>query len=365
MRLTITQFTFGLQLAGQERVVVDLAKAFHQKGHKSLVCTTQFEGELVKELESSGILFQCLGLRRSYDPRALTPVMRYLKDNKVDVVITHGNSGCLIPRIAAILSKVSAFIHVEHNVSDQKKFYHIFINKILSLFTDRIVCVSEQARQSLLQIERTKISKVVVILNGLNTERLMSIENKNKTQNATKRVGIVGRFYEQKGHIYFVKAAAEIVQSFKNVEFIFVGDGPLKQMIEQKVREYGLDSYSHFLGVRSDVGNLLQTFDVFVLSSLWEGLPISLLEAQYFGVASVVTEVGGNPEVIENGYNGLLVPAKNPEALASAILKVLNNENFRQELDLRARDVFAQKFSAEKMSNAYLKQINSILNLKK
>lgn len=364
MRLSIAQFAFGLQLAGQERVVVDLAKAFHKTGHKSLVCTTQFGGELVQELKLMKIPFRCLNLKKSYDLRAVIPVVRYLKDNRTNVVITHGNSGCLIPRIAAILSKVPVFIHVEHNISDYKRFYHIYINKILSSFTDKIICISENARQSLFQIERTSTDKVLVILNGLNIERFTTIENKRINKDGTKKVGIIGRFSEQKGHIYFVEAASKVIQSYKNVEFIYIGDGPLRPIIEKNVREYGIDSYSKFLGIRADVGTLFQTLDIFVLSSLWEGLPISLLEAQYFGVASVVTDVGGNPEVIKNGYNGLLVPPKDPAALASAILKVLRDDKFRHDLGMHGREIFMQKFSVEKMANAYLDLIYSILQSK-
>jgi glycosyltransferase involved in cell wall biosynthesis len=366
VRLTIAQFTFGLQLAGQERVVVDLARAFNKKGYKSLVCTTMFGGELVQELELSNIPFQSLYLKKSYDPRALIPVMRYLKNNRVDVVITHGTSGSLIPRIAAIFSKIPVFINVEHTISDHKNSYLIFINKILSSFTDKIICVSEQARQSLLKIEKTKLDKVLVIHNGLDTSRFSSVKETDKKENdKRKRVGIVASFSEVKGHVYFVEAAAKIVKFYKNVEFIFVGDGNLRPKIEQKVSEYGLDTYTRFLGVRSDVGDLLQTFDVFVLSSLWEGLPISLLEAQYFGVASVVTNVGGIPEVIENEYNGLLVPPRNPDAMASAILRVLNDDKLRNNLGSHGSEIFTQKFSIEKMSNAYLYLIYDILSSKR
>jgi glycosyltransferase involved in cell wall biosynthesis len=363
MRLSIAQFASSLGFGGQERVIVDLAKAFHREGHKSLVCTTAFAGELVSELELSNIPFCCFELKKSYSPFNVISVVHYLKKDKVNVVITHGNYR-FIPRIASIISKIPVIIHVEHNVSNYKKFYHIFINKILSMFTDKIVCISEVAKQSLLKMENPKIDKVVVIPNGLDIGRFSAITNKQKVQDGVKRVGIVGRFYEQKGHIYFVQAAAKIIQSFKNVVFIFIGDGPLRPMIEQKVREYGIEKYCYFLGIRSDVGELLQTFDVFVLSSLWEGMPISLLEAQYFGVASVVTAVGGNPEVIKDGYNGLLVPPKDSDALASAILRVINNDEFRYVLGQHAREVFYQNFTIEKMADKYIDLIFSILHSK-
>jgi len=103
MNLSIAQFTFGLHAGGQERVVADLATAFHSRGHKSLVCSVMFEGQLADELESINIPVQCLKLKKSYDLRGLFPVLRYLKENRVDVVISHGTIGSLIPRIAAVI----------------------------------------------------------------------------------------------------------------------------------------------------------------------------------------------------------------------------------------------------------------------
>jgi len=365
VKLTIAQFTFGLQLAGQERVVVDLAKAFHKAGQSSLVCTTLFGGDLVQELEASGITFKCLGLKKSYDPRSLLPVIRYLKDNRVDVVITHGNSGSSIPRIAAIFSRMPVFIHVEHNISDHKKSFHIMFNKLTSIFTDKIVCVSENARESLRRVEKTAADKILVIHNGINTDRFTNIDKKNERHDSIMRVGIVGRFAEQKGHIYFIEAAVKIVESYKDVEFIFVGDGHLRQMIENKVSECGLDGYCKFLGVRSDVDQLLQTFDMFILSSLWEGLPISLLEAQYFGVPAVVTDVGGIGEVIVDGINGLLVPPRDPQAMANAILKLLYDSDLRKELGRSGQEVFFSKFTVDKMAHAYLELMDKIFQSKK
>ena len=99
---------------------------------------------------------------------------------------------------------------------------------------------------------------------------------------------------------------------------------------------------------------LFPSFDIFVLSSLWEGLPISLLEAQYFGVASVVTDVGGNSEVIQDDYNGLLVPPRDPTALAAAILRLLNDEKLRNKYSYNGRKVIKERFSIDQMTTGYL-----------
>ncbi len=364
MKLTIAQFTSSLQLAGQERVAVDLAKAFHAQGHISMVCTMVTGGELVQELDAAGIPFHCFHAKGGCDVRSILSVIRYIRKFNVDAVITHGNFR-LVPRVAAILSNVPAFIHVEHNVSHTKAYMQILLNRLLTLFTDKIVCISRSSQASLLEIERTDPSKVVVIPNGLSTDRFGHEKDTTVARDGTLRVGIVGRFSEQKGHTYFVDAAAIIVRAYKNVEFVFVGDGELRPMIEERVHSCDIESYCRFIGVRNDVPSLLKTFDVFVLSSLWEGLPISLLESQYFGVASVVTDVGGNPEVIKDSCNGLLVPARDPDALAGAILRLLTDDVLRRDLGKRGNEVFHSKYSVDSMATSYLDVIKEIISSKR
>jgi glycosyltransferase involved in cell wall biosynthesis len=365
MSLSIAQFTFGLGSGGQERVVVDLAKAFLSQGHRSLVCTTMARGPLESELIAHGIPVDCLNLKVSYDPRGILPGIRYIIKNKVDVTIIHGTIGTLIPRLSSVLAKVPAVIRVEHNVSHNKSYYHIITNKILSLFEDRIVCVSEKARQSLLEVEGASKTIVEVIRNGLSTERFGEAHGLIKRRGEVKRIGVVARFFEQKGHIYFIQAAEQIVKMRKDVEFCFVGDGYLRPDIEKKVVEYDLQKYCRFLGERNDVHKLLQTFDVFVLPSLWEGLPISLLEAQYCGVPCVVTSVGGNPEVVRNEHNGFVVPPRNPGALATAIMRILSDGALASQFAARGKESFQKGFSMKRMTDDYLKMIDDIFEMRK
>jgi glycogen(starch) synthase len=358
MRLKICQITSNLNLGGQERVLVDLARYFKDNGHDPLVWTTVANGELVEELLKHDIPYQGLHLKGKLLHCALKTMHSRMKKVSPDVVITHGNYR-ILARIAAITSRVPVRVHVEHNVSTYKKIHYIIVNRMLARFTDRIVCISDTARNSLLEIEKINPEKAIVIPNGVNTERFKSTDREEGI-GARRRVGIIARFYEQKGHIFFVKAIEKVVREVRDVEFWFVGDGPLRAKIEAQVAAQGLQDYCLFFGFRADVASILKDLDLFVLSSLWEGMPISLLEAQYHGIPSVVTNVGGNPEVITDGFNGLLVPPKDPDALARSILKLLRDKEMSQELGRRAREVFFGKYTIEKMGTAYLDLIEAI-----
>ena len=142
MKLTIIQFTWGLKAAGKERVVVDLAKAFHDLGHKSLVCTLLPEMALANELQKADVIFKCFGLKRTYDLSGLRLIINYIRKINPHAVIIHGASGTLLPRIAVILMRISVCLYVEHTTSSGKRFYHLLLNRIFFLFTDKVVCVS-------------------------------------------------------------------------------------------------------------------------------------------------------------------------------------------------------------------------------
>ena len=343
-------------------MLVDLARYFKENGHVSLTLTTAAGGELAAELRRHDIAYQCLNAKDRASLKSLGRMISYMKKINPDVVITHGNYR-LVARIAAITTRVPVIIHVEHNISSYKKMYHIIINRILARFTDSIVCVSNTARDSLLEIEKTYPKKVIVIPNGVNIERFSNSDREEDIVGPL-RIGIVARFYEQKGHIFFVEAAERIVREDRDVEFWLVGDGPFRAKIEAQVAARGLQEYCRFFGFRADVAPLFKQLDIFVLSSLWEGMPISLLEAQYYGIPSVVTNVGGNPEVITNGFNGFLVPPKDADALARAILSLLRDKKMRQELGRRAREVFYEKYTIEKMGDSYLDLIGTIYGKK-
>jgi glycosyltransferase involved in cell wall biosynthesis len=163
-------------------------------------------------------------------------------------------------------------------------------------------------------------------------------------------VGTIGRLIEQKGLDIFIEAAALIAEQRSDVEFRIVGEGPLREMLEQQIAARGLTDRIHLLGHRSDAPELLKQFSVFVSSSRWEGLPYALLEALAARRPVIATQVLGSEELIQAGATGWLVPPADPAALSEAIGQLLNDRGLAHRLAEAGRDVVEREYNQFNMA---------------
>jgi glycosyltransferase involved in cell wall biosynthesis len=171
-------------------------------------------------------------------------------------------------------------------------------------------------------------------------------------------VGSIARLHRQKGIPYLLESAKQLSQEIPGIQFLIVGGGPWKDRLTRLKSRLGLESTVHFLGERKDVPQLLSLFNVVVLSSLWEGLPYSLLEAGALGKPVVATDVNGVKEIITDGKTGFLVPAKSPEKLAEALRKVIEGKELAHRLGAALKEDIQERFSLARMvsdvQNLYL-----------
>jgi glycosyltransferase involved in cell wall biosynthesis len=175
----------------------------------------------------------------------------------------------------------------------------------------------------------------------------------------TAIIGTVARLHPVKGHTYLLKAIQKIVKECPNVVFPWVGDGDLYDELQREAKELGVDQYVRMLGYRKDVPDLLPQFDVFVLPSLSEGLSLAILEAMAVRVPSVVTAVGGSPEIITSGTDGILVPAADPDALYKSVCLLVKDKGYRNRLAQAGQDTVYRRFTlrrlVEETTNLYRK----------
>jgi len=229
----------------------------------------------------------------------------------------------------------------------------------MSHFAYKIVGVSDHTSHNLIKYEKISPRKIITIMNGIDGSKY----NITIDKNTLKRkfgitvdgpiIGTIGRLVEEKGITYLLKAMKIILVTFPDAKLFIVGEGKLENNLKSEAFHLGISDNVIFTGNRRDIPMLLKYFDVFVLSSISEGLPMVLLEAMVASCPIVATNVGGTPMVITHGVNGSLVRPKDSACLSSEIINLLSNEKLRKQYIKSSYTIFNEKFSASTMTRKY------------
>ncbi|HCE86466.1 MAG TPA: hypothetical protein DEP08_01550 [Candidatus Jacksonbacteria bacterium] len=279
-----------------------------------------------------------------------------LKKIKPHILHSHKLKASVWGSIVGFFAKIPVRITTTHGSPLQwqvpicrKAFNSLFNTVASNLFATWIIAVCKT--EALIKQKRESISKrkISVIYHSL---PLPPYELDKKTNKSSEIViGTVARLSTEKGHEYLIRALPAILQKYQNIKFVFVGNGPLKNSLERLAKKMQVNAYIEFVGTveRNHVSYYLNTFDIFILPSLWESLPYSLLEAIAAGIPVIAADVGGNKEIITNKKTGLLIKSKSSIAIAEAILYLLNNKTIRQELAEMGQRLVRQHFSGDRM----------------
>lgn len=328
---------------------------------------TEALNEDIQILQSENIEFiQCPSLVREInivkDIKALYEIVKIIKKCKPSIIHTHTSKAGLLGRWAAKLCEVPIIIHSPHGHvffgyfgPIQSKLF-ILLEKWASLITDKIVTLTDREKRDHLVHKISKERKFSVIFSGVDLRKFKEISLHKKLELKQKLgipersqiVGTVGRLVPIKGHEYFIKAARYILLKHPQTHFLIIGDGSLREDLETKAQKLGVDKNLLFLGWREDVDVILSLFDIFVLSSLNEGMGRVLVEAMALGKPIVASDVGGIPDLVIHNKNGLLVRPKKSKELADSIQILMENEKKRKEMGNEGMGIVS-KYSANKM----------------
>ena len=227
------------------------------------------------------------------------------------------------------------------------------LDRLVSRCVDRVIAVSDAARRFLIDGKGYPADKIVVVPNGRDLSVFSPGAHREMGRkdlgldDAVPVVGVVGRLETQKGHTYLLQAWPAVVRELPDARLLIVGDGSLRGALERQARELGITENVVFTGFRSDVARMLDTIDALVLPSLYEGMPLTAIEASAMARPVVATAVDGTPEVIEDGVTGYLVPPANPEALGRALARVLGDRDRAAAMGRAGRDRVLARFSLE------------------
>ena len=360
----------------QENTLLTVTNLDESRYQTALVSGPSFgsEGEIESKARQLGVDLTIVPeLAREISPindlKSLYKIYRFIKKGRYDIVHTHSSKAGIIGRIAARMAGVKGIIHTPHgSIFDHDanipsvsgaflvKFL-LLVEKAASHLTDRIVTLTDSEARGYVRLGMGNSQEFTTIHSGIDLSRFTDVEI--DVADKRRELGIsadctvittVARLTSEKGHSYLIEAAKAVVAEFDGcLKFVFVGNGDLRRDLERKVCELHLDETILFLGLRDDIPEILAVSDLFVLSSLYEAQGRVIVEAMAAGLPVVATRVGGVPNVVVDGETGVLVPAADPQALASAIINVIGDRDKAKQMGQAGRMRVDPKFSVETM----------------
>ena len=356
-KLKVLQVIGGGEIGGAERHLLTLMRLLDRgRFTPELLCLCQ--GPFAGVCREEGVATHEIVMRHKLDLATVAPIRHLIREQNIDLVHTHGVRANLVARMAGRAENIPV-VTTFHSVLryDYASATEAMVARVLTRLTnnrtDRFIAISGAVKEDLAAMGVAP-DRIEVIYNGLDVSLLAPGDS---TDEVRKKLGIlpdqrvvamVGRLHAVKGHIFLLQAAQRIVTQHHDVVFLLVGEGPERGFIEKTIQELGLAGKVIMTGFYPNISELYPVMDILCLPSLMEGMGLVLLEAMYFGVPVVATQVGGIPEVIIDGESGLLVDPGNSRALAMAITWLLDSPDLQRRLITGGRKR-AEKFTVENM----------------
>jgi glycosyltransferase involved in cell wall biosynthesis len=343
--------TRGDSIGGAQLYLRELAQQLQNDQHEVLVVTGT-AGKLNLLLAEDGVpTTMCGNLRRQihplHDVKAIRSLGRIIRAFKPDVVSAHSSKAGVIARIASKLNGVPCIFTAHgwafaEGIPQPSRTLWQIIERVMAPLAAYIVCVSHKDQNLALQLG-FDARRLVTIHNGI-PER-PSNPGVNRDPNLPVRIVMVARLSTQKDHASVIRA----VQTISRCEVHFIGDGPLLESLQDEARILGIGHLVHFHGYRPDVSSFLDEADIFVLSSHYEGFPLTTLEAMRAGLPTIVSDVGGAGEAVVNGVTGFVVPSGDVEALRDRIQYLVDRPLLRSAMGQFGRQVYQNRFTFKRM----------------
>ncbi len=334
----------GLGLGGAERLLERSIPHLDRRAFDyRLAYLLPWKDALVGSFEAAGIPVHCLNVRYAVDPGALSRLIALARAQRIDLIHAH----LPVPGVLARLAKRRAgvrLVYTEHGIPSRSRIATRLANAMTYRMNDAVIAVSDEVAKRVRPYIRGERPSLVTIPNAIDPELFAGAAISR--ERLCREFGFppdahivvnVGNLRAVKGHRYLLAAARRVIQREPRARFLLVGIGPLAKPLAQEARRMGLNGQVVFTGFRRDAAALIGAADLFVLPSVYEGLPVSLLEAMALGRATIATRVGGVPEVIAAGETGVLVEPADADGLADEIVSLLGDPERRRRLGEAAR----------------------------
>jgi len=355
---------------GAENVVLELSKETAKQGVWVTIGILENRNNLHMELvdgardeELKVQIFPCKG---RFDSKTIANMRDFIDKEQPNILHSHGYKSNFYAWRALSGRKIPWIITNHGKRVGMKLSLYNRLNFFFMKKADKIVAVSKEIANEMTK-KGIPALKIVVIANGIDLQRFTDHRGNNDLRKSfglngsNNIIGTIGSLTEEKGHIYLIEAARQVIDKYPECRFLIVGDGGQRRLLEEKTSLLGLTDKVLFSGSRKDVPEILSMLDAFVLPSLKEGLPMALLEAMAARVPVIGTSVGAIPKVIEDGISGMLIPPENPDAIAEAISTILSDGNSAKEMARRGFEKVRDNFSSKTMFEKYLSVYKELL----
>lgn len=362
--LTLAQ---GLKLSGHDVTVVTM----YDKGNYVPVFCEQYQMDIIN-LQIKSPHARNLLQKGAAVLQGLYHLFRLMGREQFDIIQTFTHYSNIIGPLIAWLARVPTRVTSQRNSLVGYPIWLLMCDRFVtnSPLVQMMTAVSEGTRLFSIQQQGIRPDKLVTIYNGIDVAPYHRSLSPAEAQELRQDLGLedtaviiltVARLHPQKGHCYLIRAIPGIREAIPNVHFLFVGEGELVNELTAQIHKAGLENCVHLLGVRQDIPNLLAISHLFVLPSLWEGLPNAVLEAMAAGLPVVATNVDGCPELVVDGETGFLVPAADSQRLQQAIVNILQDHSLAATMAQAAKNRVINLFSIEQNISSYISLYKRLL----
>lgn len=357
----ILHLTYDMRIGGTEMVIKNLIEGNTDDSiEMSIYCLESPIGPWGEELKDKGVPICGQARKPGFDISLIKAIRQYIKAHHIDIVHCHQYTPWVYGALAAALTKTKV-IFTEHGrfYPDSSSWKRGIVNPLLMKLTDHVTAISSATKRALVDFEFIPEKAIDVVYNGIkplkvDTSRQETIEQLGLPKGAFI-FGTVARLDPIKNQTMMINAFAKVTKNNQNTYLVIVGDGEMRLKLESLVESLGLQERVIFTGYISDPKELIDAFDIFLLSSLSEGTSMTLLEAMSLGKPCIVTDAGGNKEVVVNQYNGIVCNNDNLKQFSVSMINLFNDNKTLEKMKENSKEVFDQKFSVVKMLDCYKK----------
>ncbi|MFC1678607.1 glycosyltransferase [Elusimicrobiota bacterium] len=374
-RINVLHIIDQLPIGGAENLLLTLARNIDRAKFHLIVCCLSREDYVAERIRECGIKVVCLRVPRiRYSYRKITALMKLLASERIDVVHTHLFQADFWGRLIAFLAKVPIVCRTEHGHATSHKNkpfpYRLMrclgIAALLDKRSDAVVYISESQRRDFGGSLQNNDNRHL-IYNALDESLFVAPPDKDaiRGSNGFSRndiiIGTTSRLVKHKGHKFLFEAVKAVVKRFPNVKLWVIGSGTEETALRRLSSELKMDKHIVFMGLRNDVPRLMKAMDVFVQPALDEPFGITIVEAMFSGLPVIATNVGGIPEIVENGETGILVPPADSVGLADAVIALIADPGLAERFAERGREVAAARFTGRTFSREIEKLYLSLI----